>query len=116
LDELIAEVAGGRRMLDASLGPELWVANAGFKIASPVWNTQRTQPLTININTASVAEWMTVPGVNLSMARRIIAARDARGFFRSMAELSAAGVPGGVTGSLREMQEQMDQMGCRDRE
>lgn len=49
LDALIAEVAGGKRMLDADLGPELWVANAGFKIASPVWETQRTQPLTINI-------------------------------------------------------------------
>ena len=116
LNALIAEVAGGKRMLDANLGPELWVANAGFKIASPVWDTQRTQPLTININTASVAELMTLPVVDLSMARRIIAARDARGFFRSLDELSTAGVPVGAIGSLREMQKAMDQVGCRDRE
>ena len=116
LDALIVEVAGGKRALDANLGPELWVANAGFKIASPVWDTQRTQPLTININTASVAELMTVPGVDLQMARRIIAARDARGFFRSMDELSAAGVPDGAMGSLREMKKAMDQVECRDRE
>ena len=116
LDALIGEVSGGKRMIDANLGPELWVVNAGFKIASPVWDTQRTQPLTININTASVAELMTVPGVDLQMARRIIAARDARGFFRSLDELSAAGVPDGAMGSLREMQKQMEQMGCRNRE
>jgi DNA uptake protein ComE-like DNA-binding protein len=116
LDALIADVASGRRALDANLGPELWVANPGFKIAAAVWDAKRTEPLTINLNTASVAELMTVPGVDLSMARRIIAVRDARGFFRSIDELTEAGVPGGVIESLREMRKAMDQVGRYERQ
>ena len=115
LDALIAEIAGGKRTLDANLGPELWMANTGFKIAPAVWDTKRTEPLTINLNTASVAELMTVPGVDLPMARRIIAARDARGFFRSIDELKEAGVPGGVIASLLEMQKAIGQAGSYER-
>ena len=115
LDELIAEIAGGKRTLDANLGPELWMANTGFKIAPAVWDTNRMLPLTINLNTASVAELMTLPGVDLAMARRIIAARDQRGFFRSIDELSEARVPGGVIASLQEIQKVMDQVGRYDR-
>ena len=115
LDALVADIAGGKRTLDANLGPELWVANTGFKIAPAVWDTNRMLPLTINLNTASVAELMTVPGVDLAMARRIIAARDERGFFRSIDELSDARVPGGVIASLREMRKAMDHAGRYDR-
>jgi hypothetical protein len=116
LDALIADVAGGKRTLDANLGSELWVANTGFKIASPVWDTKRTQPLTLNLNTANVAELMTIPGLDLPMARRIIAYRDAHGFFRSIDELNETGVPGSVIGALREMRKAMEQIGCRDRQ
>lgn len=91
------------------------MANTGFKIAPAVWDTKRTEPLTINLNTASVAELMTVPGVDLPMARRIIAARDARGFFRSIDELKEAGVPGGVIASLLEMQKAIGQAGSYER-
>ncbi len=115
LDALIADIAGGKRTLDANLGPELWVANTGFRIAPAVWDTNRTLPLTINLNTASVAELMTLPGVDLPMARRIVAARDERGFFRSIDELGEARVPGGVIASLREMRKAMDQVGRYDR-
>jgi predicted DNA-binding helix-hairpin-helix protein len=97
--------------LDASLGPELWVANTAFKIAPAVWGTKRSEPLTMNLNTASVAEWMTVPGVDLRMARRIIEARCARGVFRSIDELREAGVPTTVIARLRVMQIAMAQLG-----
>ena len=46
---------------------------------------------------------MTVPGVDLPSARRILAARDARGFFRSIEELSEAGLPRGAIASFTEM-------------
>lgn len=105
LNALTAEVTGGKRALDANLGPELWMVNVRFKIAPAVWETERTESLTFNLNAASVAELMTVAGVDLPMARGIIAARDARGFFRSVDELSAAGVPAELIVRLREMHE-----------
>jgi hypothetical protein len=116
LDSIIAQVADRKMALDASLGPELWVANTAFKIAPAVWETKRSEPLTMNLNTASVAEWMTVPGVDLRMARRIIAARDARGVFRSVDKLREAGVPTQVIARLREMQVAMAQMADYKRE
>jgi hypothetical protein len=116
LDSIIAQVVDRKTVLDASLGTELWVANTAFKIAPAVWGTKRSEPLTMNLNTASVAEWMTVPGVDLRMARRIIEARDARGVFRSIDELSEAGVPTAVIARLREMQITMAQLGDYKRE
>jgi hypothetical protein len=116
LDSIIAQVVERKIALDASLGLELWVANTAFKIAPAVWGTNRSEPLTINLNTASVAEWMTVPGVDLRMARKIIAARDARGVFRSLDELRGAGVASEVIARLREMQKSMAQLGNYQRE
>jgi hypothetical protein len=111
LDSIIAQVADRKMALDASLGPELWVANTAFKIAPTVWGTNRSEPLTMNLNTASFAEWMTVPGVDLRMARKIIAARDARGVFRSLDELREAGVPTKLIARLRQMKVAMARLG-----
>ncbi|MGD0308134.1 MAG: helix-hairpin-helix domain-containing protein [Acidobacteriota bacterium] len=116
LDSTIAQVVERKIALDASLGSELWVANTAFKIAPTVWGTKRSEPLTMNLNTASVAEWMSVPGVDLRMARKIIAARDARGVFRSLDQLREAGVPSDVIARLREMQVAMAQLGDYKRE
>ncbi len=116
LDSTIAQVVERKIALDASLGSELWVANTAFKIAPAVWGTKRSEPLTMNLNTASVAEWMSVPGVDLRMARKIIAARDARGVFRSLDQLREAGVPSDVIARLREMQVAMAQLGDYKRE
>jgi hypothetical protein len=115
LDAVIADVATGKRVLDGNLGPELWVANTEFKIARAVWETRRSEPLTINLNTSSLAELMTVAGVDLPMARRVVAMRDARGFFRSIHELSEAGIPADVIARLREMQKVMERIGGYER-
>jgi hypothetical protein len=102
------QVAQGKLALGANLGPELWVLNAGFKIAPAVWERDRTLPLTLNLNTASEAELMTLPGVDLAIARRIVAERRARGFFKSLNELrEAAGLSPGLAKSLEEMSAQM---------
>jgi len=116
LDSIIAQVVDRKTALDASLGPELWVANMAFTIAPTVWGTKRSEPLTMNLNTASIAEWMTVPGVDLRVARSIIAARDARGVFRSIEELREAGVPAAVIARLGKMQAAMAQLGDYRRE
>lgn len=116
LDSIIAQVTDGKEALDANLGPELWLANTAFKIAPAFWKTDRTLPLTLNLNTASVAELMTVPGIDVAMALKILAARDARGVFRSLDELREAGVPEEVLAKLREMQAAMVQLGSYDRE
>jgi len=98
------QVANGKLALGANLGPELWVLNSSFKIAPAVWERDRTLPLTLNLNTASEAELMTLPGVDLPIARRVVDDRRARGFFRSLDELSrAAGISPGLSQSLLEM-------------
>ncbi|MGO9088009.1 MAG: ComEA family DNA-binding protein [Candidatus Sulfotelmatobacter sp.] len=83
----IGEVADGKLALDANLGPELWLVNSEFKIASSVWGTDRRLPLTINLNTAAEPELMTIAGVDMVAARKIIAARNKQGFFRSVNDL-----------------------------
>ncbi len=116
LDAVTAEILSGKRTLDADLGPELWLANEGFKIAPAVWSEERSEVLTFNLNTASIAELMTVPGVDLAAARRIIAARDARGFFRSIDDLSEAASPRGVIASFADMRKAMDRAGSHERQ
>ncbi len=116
LDSVIAEVAAGKRRLDADLGPELWIVHPNFKIARAYWMTERTELLTLNLNTASVAEFMTIPGIDLALARKIIAARDARGFFRSLDDLAEVRVPPAVLEQLREMQKAMQSTGNYERQ
>ena len=102
------QVAQGKLGLGANLGPELWVLNSSFKIAPAVWEHDRTLPLTLNLNTAAEAELMTLPGVDLAIAQRVVAARRARGFFRSLEELRAkAGLSPALSKSLVEMSAQM---------
>jgi hypothetical protein len=102
------QVAQGKLALGANLGPELWVLNPSFKIAPAIWERDRTLPLTLNLNTASEAELMTLPGVDLAIARRMVAERRARGFFKSLNELrEAAGLSPGLAKSLEEMSAQM---------
>src|SRR5581483_6481150 len=79
LDALIADVTSGKVALDANLGPELWVTNSDFKIASAAWSQDRSHALSLNLNTASVVEFMTIHGVDLPLARCIVALRDSRG-------------------------------------
>jgi DNA uptake protein ComE-like DNA-binding protein len=51
---------------------------------------------------------MTLPGVDLAIARRVVAERRARGYFRSLDELcAAAGLSPGLAKSLVEMSAQM---------
>ncbi len=109
LDSTIAEVVNGKRVLDDNLGPELWILNSEFKIASPVWSTDRRLPLTINLNTATVPELMTIPGVDLVAARKIIAARSEQGFFRSMNDLKPILSPA-IVHRLNSMAEEMKEL------
>jgi hypothetical protein len=102
------QVAQGKLALGANLGPELWVFNSSFRIAPAVWERERTEPLTLNLNTATEAELMTLPGVDLGTARRIVAERRARGFFRSLDELCAVAVLSPeLSKSLAEMSAEM---------
>jgi hypothetical protein len=102
------QVAHGKLALGANLGPELWVLNSGFKIAPAIWERDRTLPLTLNLNTATEAELMTLPGVDLATAQRLVAERRARGFFNSLDGLhAAAALSPGLFKSLVEMSAQM---------
>ena len=106
LREAISQVSAGKLKIDANLGPELWLLHNAFKIPTAVWQQERTLPLTFNLNAASVAELMTVPGIDLALARKIVAARDGRGYFARVDDLEAI-VPPAVLASLQRMSEQM---------
>jgi hypothetical protein len=110
------EIAASKLSLDANLGPELWIVNSGFKIPSAYWETQRTEPLVINLNTATTPELMTIPGIDLELARKIVLARDARGFFHSIDDLAAAGVPSSAIARLKQLQQQVEALGTYNRQ
>jgi hypothetical protein len=108
LRSLIDQVAQDKLAIDGNLGPELWLLNSQFKIAPALWQQERTLPLSLNLNTAGETELMSLPGVDLALARRIVAARRARGFFRDLDELEReAGVPRDLIKSLEAMKAQM---------
>ena len=111
LDSLIAQVTSGRRALDADLGSELWIANPGFRIGRAFWDAQRTEPLTLNLNAASAAELMTIAGVDLATARAILAARERRGWLRSVDDLRGS-VPAALVVRLRGLQRDMARLGA----
>jgi hypothetical protein len=109
LNSTIAEVAAGNRALDQNLGPEIWIVNRDFKIAPAVWNTERTLPLTINLNTATEPELMTTAGIDLNTARKVLAARSARDFFNGLDDLKLILSPD-ITVHLNSMAEEMKRL------
>jgi len=109
LGQAITDATAGRRALDANVGPELWLVNSQFEIASPVWKTDRHLPLTINLNTATESELMTIPGIDLSVARKIVQARSKQGFFRSIDDLNAI-VPSEIIARLSSMATEMTRL------
>jgi hypothetical protein len=117
LDEITNRVAKGDLALDANLGPELWLLNGDFKIAPAVWENERTLPLSLNLNTASEAELMTLPGVDLPIAEHIVASRHSRGYFRDLDDLaSIEGVSPALLQALKDMAEKMKKAGMYTRQ
>lgn len=106
LKSTIDRVARGELALDANLGPQLWLVNADFKIAPAIWIPERTLPFTLNLNAATEVDLMTIPGVDLATARKILSARRALGFFRSLDDLNGVLTPPLVQ-KFRSMWEQM---------
>lgn len=117
LEQITDRVAKGDLHLDANLGRELWLLNEDFKIAPAVWEHERTLPLSININTASEAELMTLPGVDSALAGRIVASRRSRGYFSSLDEVGfIEGVSPALLQTMKEMTEKMRKAGMYTRQ
>jgi len=106
LKSTLDRVARGELSMDANLGPQLWLVNADFKIAPAIWTSERTLALTLNLNAATEVDLMTIPGVDLATARKILSARRARGFLRSLDDLNAILTPP-LAQKFRAMAEQM---------
>src|SRR5262249_17833907 len=64
LQDLIQQAVAGGSPLNAQMGQEIWVLNSNLKIGRSVWEEERTIPLTLNLNTATIPELMTLPGVS----------------------------------------------------
>jgi hypothetical protein len=114
-DSTIAEVADGKRSLGTNVGPELWIVNPDFRIASAMWVPDRQLPLTINLNTATEPELMTIGGVDLTTARKVVTTRNGQGFFQSLDNLQGVVSPE-VMRKLKSMSGQMKQLPAYRRE
>ena len=82
-----------------------------------MWERERTVPLSLNLNTASETELMTLPGVDSALAARIVAGRHSRGYFRSLDEEGLIeGVSPALLQTMKEMAEKMKKAGMYTRQ
>ena len=88
---MIKAVMAGKQNLDAAVGPQIWVQNKDFQIRYSLWDTSRKRHLWINLNTASVYDLMSFPGITENDAQRIISKREELGFFKSLDDAKAHG-------------------------
>lgn len=103
--ELAKSLACGGARIDENIGPELWLVNHGFEILclGGIDAASRSLPLSMNLNTASVHDLTTLPGIDFGLAQRIINARDGQGFSRSVTDIEPIrGVPPRLVEFLRE--------------
>lgn len=88
---LIQRIFSDEIEIGSNIGPELWIKNSQFLIRTTLWDARQKKALWININTATSHELASFPKIDLEKAKRIIAIRKKRGFFRSVDEVRAAG-------------------------
>lgn len=88
----LARLVAGKLRFDAEVGPELWVEVPGVTIRHALWAPEPRAPLRFDLNAADAIELSMLPGVNAAKAAEIVAARAARGAFRSLDEVRALGV------------------------
>ena len=104
VDALVSEVFLGQTV---ERTPELWLANEALRTGTTLFDQYRGLPRThtFDLNGASLVDLMSVPGLDLTLARAIQAAAP----FRGVEEL--ARVPGldeDVLGRFRAMEEAME--------
>ena len=88
---LLADVAAQRVALDAALAPSLWLTNPEVRVAKAPWQGKRELPFTVDLNTADESGLrLLFSGTAITDAalRRVVAARNVGGAFRSFDDLS----------------------------
>jgi hypothetical protein len=107
LKDVLRQAMDQPAALYAQIGNPLWVLNSEFKIGQAIWDDKRTVALAINLNTATIPELMTIPGLDLKTAQQIVAARS-KGPFSSIEDLGGLkGIPKSLATTLSIMREQM---------
>jgi DNA uptake protein ComE-like DNA-binding protein len=69
----------------------LWVENKECLIPVTLFAPEPRKPLAINLNTASVYDLASFPGMSNKRAAQVMAARDQQGYFRTVAEAQSHG-------------------------
>lgn len=85
--EICSLVENGGLKLDKMLGKEIWTQNDNILLPQVLWDEDSKVPLKVNINTASVYEFMSFPDVSLNKAENIISEREQKGFFSSISDI-----------------------------
>ena len=91
IKSVFPKVAENLDLLDANVGPELWIENKKFQIRRSLWVADIKTNLNVNINTASVYDLASFPGMAMERVAEVIKKRQESGYFRSLAEARKAG-------------------------
>ena len=91
MESVFHKVSENMDLLDANVGPELWIKNKKFQIRRSLWAADIKTNLNVNINTASVYDLVSFPGMAIARAKEVIKKRREFGYFRSLAEARKAG-------------------------
>lgn len=89
LSMLSEDIAAHRKSLGDAIGLELWVAAPTFKISTAPWDSNRTIPLTVNLNTAEKAELLALGLFTESDADQILRERIHKGSFADLTSIAA---------------------------
>lgn len=87
LGDICRKVEQGILRIDSNIGSELWVENKSVEIPSCFWSDEETNPLMINLNTASPYELMSLYKIDINKSNEIIKKRDLLGYFKSVDSL-----------------------------
>ncbi|MFC2157756.1 ComEA family DNA-binding protein [Acidobacteriota bacterium] len=83
---IMSQISSGESVLDANIGPQLWIENNDVLIRTTLWSPDPKLPLFININTASVYDLTALPGIGHDRAESIIKKREKLGYFKTIDE------------------------------
>lgn len=87
-DKICKMIVNGNLELDKRLGKELWLKNNNIMLPQVLWEKTSEAPLMVNINTASIYEFMSFPDISLNRAKDIITQRKQKGFFSKLNEVN----------------------------
>ncbi|AZR72038.1 hypothetical protein BBF96_00685 [Anoxybacter fermentans] len=84
--EILEQVLNNKLAFNAAVYPELWVKNPDCKIPPYPWIPKRMEEYILDLNTATIIDFMLFKGIDLKKAKAIVETREKRRGFGSIEE------------------------------